>query len=158
MSTNDSTALQRAEYIAGLRVLADLLESDPDLVLPTYGAHGYLPLSVHVTCSENQREELARWSRAIPGTKTKQVTDDYMRLGGMLRGLHIKVVAARDEVCERVVVGTREVTEEVPDPQALAAVPKVTVTRTVEEVEWRCTPLLSRDGDRDVELAGAVGR
>jgi hypothetical protein len=50
------------------------------------------------------------------------------------------------------VVGTREVTEEVPDPEALAAVPKVTVTRTVEDVRWECRPLLA-EAQRDASLA-----
>lgn len=53
------------------------------------------------------------------------------------------VYAGRGEVCERIVTGTREVTKEVPDPKALAEVPKVTVTETVEDVEWKCTPLLA---------------
>jgi hypothetical protein len=52
------------------------------------------------------------------------------------------VLCDRNEVCEKVVTGTREVTKEVPDPEALAAVPKVTVTETVEDVEWRCHPIL----------------
>jgi hypothetical protein len=39
------------------------------------------------------------------------------------------------------VTGTYEVTEEVPDPDA--DVPMVTVTRTVENVEWDCHPVLA---------------
>jgi heme-binding NEAT domain protein len=48
----------------------------------------------------------------------------------------------REEICERIVTGTREVTVEVPDPEQLAAVPTVSVTKTVEDVEWICRPLL----------------
>jgi hypothetical protein len=54
-------------------------------------------------------------------------------------------------VCERVVTGTRLETKEVPDPEALKAVPLVTVTETVEDVEWRCMPLLA-----DLTSAGAA--
>lgn len=57
--------------------------------------------------------------------------------------VNIWVYANREEVCERVVIGTREVTEEVPDPEALKAVPKVAVTKTVEDVEWQCHSLLA---------------
>jgi hypothetical protein len=41
------------------------------------------------------------------------------------------------------VTGTREVTEQVPDPEALAAVPTTTVTRTEDVTEWVCRPLLA---------------
>ncbi len=57
----------------------------------------------------------------------------------------------RAKVCERVVTGTREVTEEVPDPDA----PKVTVTRVVEDVEWRCSSILAA-GEGDDTPAGAA--
>lgn len=65
--------------------------------------------------------------------------------------LRIAVYGDRDEVCERVVTGTREVTEEVPDPEALAAVPKVVVTKTVEDVKWICRPLLGDDAGAGAE-------
>lgn len=57
---------------------------------------------------------------------------------------HIYVYADREQVCERVVTGTREVVEEIPDPDA----PKITRTRTEEIVEYHCGPLLGggRDG------------
>jgi hypothetical protein len=58
-----------------------------------------------------------------------------------VHGLKVKVTTYRDAVCERVVTGTREVTREVRDPDALAAVPTTTVTETVEDVEWVCAPL-----------------
>lgn len=57
--------------------------------------------------------------------------------------MRLYVYTARDAVCERVVTGTREVVEEVPDPDA----PKVMVTRTEEIVEYRCGPLLGGGSD-----------
>jgi hypothetical protein len=140
-----ATADRRAEYTAGLRALADLLDARPDLKLPSDGGNQYTPITVVVTNSLSQRADLAAWARAIPGEKTKTADEsgEYLSLRGRLRGLHVKVLALRDEVCERVVLATREVTEEVPDPEALAAIPKVAITRTVEDVEWRCTSLLA---------------
>lgn len=61
--------------------------------------------------------------------------------------LQLYVYATRSEVCERVVTGTREVVEEIPDPEALATVPTTQVTRTEEIVEWRCGPLLGGGPD-----------
>jgi hypothetical protein len=56
-------------------------------------------------------------------------------------------------VCERVVVATREVEMEEPDPVAVAALPKVTRTVTVEDVEWKCAPLLTSADQSDGEVA-----
>jgi len=55
-------------------------------------------------------------------------------------------VNGKDEfaaVCERVVVRTEEIESEEVDPAALAALPKVTVRKQVDVVEWRCPELLN---------------
>ncbi len=54
--------------------------------------------------------------------------------------------AFRDDVCERIVTGTHQVTETGKDPEALAAVPEIEVTKTVEDVEWRCGSILAPQG------------
>lgn len=139
---------ERAAYVAGLRALADLLEANPDLVLPFDGRTH--PISVFARTGDDQRTALAAWVRALPGRKDKRETGTGGRIfevAGSLRGLRVSVMADRDEVCERVVVGTREITETVPDPELVAAVPTVTVTRTEEIVDWVCHPVLD---DRSV--------
>lgn len=127
----------RAEYIAGLRQLADLLAAHPELMTP-HGALQVIPLG-----EQQSREQLAVWARALPGKKEKQINDTFANLVGTLRGLQVKVVAYRDEVCERVVTGVETVTKKVKDPQALAAVPEIEVTEEVEQVEWVCRPMLA---------------
>lgn len=135
------TSDERAEYIAGLRALADLLERNPDLDLPTYGKWSWSPIRVVITRDDGQRQrdQLAAWARALPGEKTKAPAGqdgEMLTLAGRLRGIWIDVLADRDEVCERVVIGTHEVTKEIPDPDA----PTVTVTEIVEDVRWECKP------------------
>lgn len=146
MTTNDqATADRRAEYIAGLRQLADLLEAHPELSMPSSGSWSSDPIGI-AEFGTGQRERIAKWARLLPGKKSKELggtSGEILRMLGRLRGLHIKVICDRDEVCERRVLGTREVTEEVPDPEALAAVPTVTRTTVVEDVEWVCRPLLA---------------
>jgi hypothetical protein len=135
---------KRAEYIKGLRALADVLENNPDLNLPFSGQKAS-SLNVIPHSGDEQREQLAAWVKVLPGRRDKsQYGADGKLFGlvGALHGIHIEVLCDRNEVCEKVVTGTREVTKEVPDPEALAAVPKVTVTETVEDVEWRCHPIL----------------
>jgi hypothetical protein len=92
------------------------------------------------------REMLAAFARAgaKAGIRVEKSYDggQWANLDLFFGPIKLHMYGARDEVCERVVVGTREVTEEVPDPDALAAIPTVTVTRTVEDVEWRCNSIL----------------
>ncbi|MEO3856105.1 hypothetical protein [Acrocarpospora sp. B8E8] len=135
----------RAEYIRGLRALADILENNPDLDLPYTGRREYGML--HFIPGESSKKQARLFARLIPGTVGKEPRDTAFDLVGKLHGLHVKMIAQRDEVCTRVVTGTREVTEEIPDPQALAAVPKVTVTRTEEVIRWDCKPILAADDE-----------
>lgn len=131
---------------ADLRLLADIAEDDPliaeELQYPFYR------LLVAVGSSDDPRGAMAAFVRAgmaVGATVEKSYDETYgsadirFPAGALL--LH--VYAERELVCTKRVIGIREVTEEVPDPDALAAVPKITVTRTVEDVKWDCRPLLA---------------
>lgn len=128
----------RAEYTKGLRALADLLDANPDLKLPYEGSTG--ELLVILTSEDDQKAALAAWARALPGEKRKDVRGATFDLYGSLHGLRLQVIASRDQVCRKVVTGTREVTKTIPDPSV--EVPTVEVTETVETVEWVCEPIL----------------
>lgn len=134
---------KRAEYTAGLRALADLLDEHPDLPLPHVGSTDPFDWWLF---GDNPKATLATLVRLIPGAKKKQVGEhsgsSWFTVATRLHGLHIDINATRAAVCERVVTATREVTKEVPDPDVLATVPTVTITETVEDVEWVCAPLL----------------
>lgn len=141
------TARTRAEQLDAILELAVWLEANPDIPLPhnLTGDSEYSYELIHARHGADQKAVLAACARALPGKVTKRVlTNDesLFNLAGQLPGgINIRVIADRDEVCERVVVGTREVTEKVPDPSV--DVPLVEVTKTVEDVEWRCAPVLS---------------
>lgn len=143
MSTDET----RQAYIDGLHQIADFLAEHPEVPLPhlsSYVDGQYAPvLSIYLVTPGEQREPLAEIARAM-GTANKTADDRTGRFVVWRQFAGIKLLASADraEVCERVVTGTREVTKEVPDPEALAAVPKVTVTEVVEDVDWVCTPLL----------------
>lgn len=137
--------MNRSDYIAGLRKLADLLENREELPLPYEGRLGAITMTFWGRAA---REDLAAAARALPTPLAKNdpaVGDydaDYYELAGDLDGVKVKLVAYREQVCERVVTGTRTVTEDVPDPDALAKVPTVTRTRVEEITEWRCHSIL----------------
>jgi hypothetical protein len=138
----------RAAFTRGLREIADFLDAHPDVPLPYLesSAHsgGELRPSLPIYLwGDDQREQLAAIAREM-GRAEKSANDRtkqfyvYRTFGG----IDLVAAADRDTVCERVVVATEQVTKEVPDPEALAAVPTVTVVETVETVEWRCGSLL----------------
>jgi len=126
-----------------MRAIADLIEANPDLAAtPLYLRD--IPLW-HVLDAETLAA-LARAGKRHGATVEKLYGEggyeDKFNLRLTFGAVSVKVLSYRHVVCERVVLGTDEVTRAVPDPDALAAVPTVEVTETVERVEWRCSPLL----------------
>lgn len=138
----------RAAYIGGLRDLAGKLEAHPEIPLPSAGRLD--PVTLHFLAGDDPRAMMAAAARALGGSWAKN-TRDYTGTGGgayfdldtTLRGLKIRLTAYRADVCERVVTGTRQITETVPDPVLLDAVPLIEVTRTVEDARWVCIPVMA---------------
>lgn len=138
-----------ADLIAGLRSLAGMLEARPDL------ARRIRYSSPQILVSADDKQEVAEFVRAAKAhgaTITKSASDasNYFSALCQFGRITLDVYVPREEMCERVVVGTETVTTKVPDPVALAAVPHVEVTETVEKVEWRCHPIMA-----PVQTAGA---
>ncbi|GLZ34857.1 hypothetical protein Lesp02_70440 [Lentzea sp. NBRC 105346] len=133
------------EMATGFRALAKLFEVNPALAeLARYSS--FDRIMVCLGSSDEPVTAMADFVRAAKahGAKiSKSGNEKWFNVDLTFGCVGLHVYAARDEVCERVVVGTREVVEEVPDPEALAAVPTTTVTRTEEIVEWQCKPLLA---------------
>ena len=129
----------RAGYIAGLRALAGVLETNPGIPLPGSGSRYSLLITFFDEATA--KETMAAAARAFPCSWRKKSSGrdgEYFDLTGRLEGLQLELSAPRDVVCERVVTGTevREV-DEVVQPEVTRK-----VTREVEVVEWRCGTLL----------------
>lgn len=143
-----------------LRAFAAFIDANAALV----GEH-YLHISAvtPVGDADDPKATIAAFARAglrAAATVTKDITDlhggIYITFGHKVK---LNVFASRDQVCERVVVGTEQVTRQVPDPDALAAVPTVEVTETVEQVEWICRPMLAAEQQPVADLGDvAAGR
>lgn len=133
------TTTDRDSYTAGLRQLADTLDTNPDIPLPYEGNLCDLNWFLH-----GGRDEMAAIARAFPVTWAKRTWgehDTHFELAGKLAGLRLAVNISRDAVCTRVVKGTEDrVVEEVVTPAVTRK-----VTRQVEVVEWECQPLLRPD-------------
>lgn len=141
MSTTEQ--YERQKYIDGLRALADILESNPAIQLPTHGT--LLPLLIPFTRGQDVRERMAAAARAFRCNWAKSVDESedgksaYLNLDGQLNGLKVQLYAQRDAVCTRRVIGTEQREVET------TIIPAVTekITKEVEIVEWDCTPILA---------------
>lgn len=147
----------RTAFAQGLRDLADALDAHPEIPLPTtpFFARIHPPTDLDDERKrEYARRRAAEIARAIPSKVDKQAFGSVFSLSAKFGPISVDFDFNREQVCERVVTGTRTVTEEEPDPDAMAQVPKRTVTREVEDVEWRCPDSLlgSTDGDDDAAL------
>ena len=135
---NETTAQtdKRADYIAGLRELADRLERHPDAPPPFEGNLGMWLVMPH------SPEEMAAAARCYGGRKIQQV-DGFGLIDG-IPGLRIKVLSALAKVCELVETGEVEYYE---DLEVLIPARTRTVTRTRPKSEWRCPESLLQLGD-----------
>jgi hypothetical protein len=154
--TETQTTDQAAAMADGLRKLADLIETNPAFApVMRYPLGSMNAPANYVGDTRKLMADFARAALAAGGTVEKDYDGDkWAGINASFGPVCVQVYADRAKVCERVVVGTREVTKEVPDPDALAAVPTVTVTETVEDVRWECTPLLAAAVD-DQKAAAA---
>lgn len=136
------TRERHRQVVAGLRATADLVELVPELAKRV----GFHALSAHFGPDEEPAPLFARFIRAaldLGFTIDKDYNGDYAMVVAKRSDFKVTLQTYREQVCEKVVTGVETVTEEVPDPEALAAVPTITQTREVETFRWECKPLLA---------------
>lgn len=135
---------ERRAWTAGLRQIADFLDAHDEVPLPYLGAYAEGSskpvLPIYLTSTEEPRQAMAMVMKAM-GRATKAAHDDIgtFQVWREFAGLVLMASAHREAVCERIVTGTRTV--EVDEP-----VTEVTgtrkVTKVIEDVQWKCSPLL----------------
>lgn len=157
-NTDNPTEQERAEQVATdlERFAADLdryiafLRDNPDIAA-AIGTHGdEVHAYAYVSPDKDVKAVIADFSRRARragAEMTKDVTDDYAGANLTFGNVTLAVYSQREQVCERIVVGTREIEVEEPDPELLAKVPTVKRTKKVEDVRWECTPLLAPAAD-----------
>lgn len=137
--TTDTVTHKTATH---LRAIAAWLDSHPEFDVDQINFNAS-PVEVS-DFGINSGEEMAEKARAIGGRWEKQPGDELFSLQREITpGVVARLVGWRDQVCTRVVTGTREVEISEPDHAAVEALPKITRTETVEDIEWRCAPLLA---------------
>lgn len=112
-------------YVRGLRELADFLEKHPKLV-PSYGGET-------INVFAYTKKDLAEMAREM-GTCEKLDQDYWFTMRKKFPPHKFDLNITREKVCTKVKTGTRVV--EKPDPDALKAVPRISVEEDI--YEWKC--------------------
>lgn len=119
---------KRRDVIDGLRMVADYLEARPDVPTPYIGT---------IDAFVYESDRLPAVARAM-GSADKNVVGQYFELRRVFTGhVSFAVNFARQDVCERVVVGEEVVPE------------KITPEHVREIVEWKCPDSILDTGALD---------
>ena len=130
---------EHAEYAAGLRQLADWIESHPEIDLPENEIKNY---------GLYNKEKAATVARAMGGRVKKIWDDTLFTLSREFGPIVLSYLGTRSNICQQVKVGTRVVPEQYVPPRP--AQEAQTIPEHEEPVyEWRCAPLLQKP---DVEM------
>lgn len=133
----------RQEFILGLVALAKFFNDHPELRIPHQQDIAVYVMNSWGAKIENPKGELAKFARAM-GKCEKISTDSYFWIKKTFGRTGLIAMAEREQVCERVVVGTEHVPEHVEPAKAERVIP----AHDVEKVEWRCSSILNA-GDRE---------
>lgn len=135
--------METTALAADIRALADIIQKYPE----HYDSWKWMFRDLSdMAFSRDQLVQFTRdMSRELTRTPTdvgrgvvKEYQERWIAVFGYVGGIRVSMQSERSTVCEKVVIGTREV--EKPDPNA----PKVMVTEDV--VEWRCSEPLLAEG------------
>ena len=105
----------REERINDVREMLDYLEATPDLDLPYMSEFNSYPLAESIS-------DVARMMAPF----TKDATKGLFILRRKFGSVDLEANFLREQVCERVVTGTKEIAE------------KITPAYTEDIVEWKC--------------------
>lgn len=123
-----------AEFIQGLRELADFYEAHPEVKLP-HAAQ----LSIFSWDKDQAVADAVRCAHAF-GHAEKSYSSDYFRMVRKFPGgVSLEFCTDRQTVCTPVVVGTKVEPAHTIPAQEERFIPE----RVVEQIEWRCQSLLA---------------
>jgi hypothetical protein len=126
---DDNPITDRQATIDGLRALADWCEAHPTAKAPF----------AFVNESVFSREEMVAKAREFGGRWDKAEKGEWFELRQEFGPkVVVEISALRQQVCERVLVSSRQVEVAEPDPDMVAQLPQVKRTETVEDYGWEC--------------------
>jgi hypothetical protein len=136
--------LTNSELAAQLRALADIYEAHPEIRQP----HDFSEIGIGMPIYCHDKESFAATVKAFGAGSKFSTKETVAFVPDAIPS--VRVTSWHNKICERVVVGTREVPEKVIPPTEGRIIP----AHIEEIVEWRCKPFLGTDpaGDRGSEV------
>ena len=123
----------RRDYVSALRMMANVVEANPSVVVPYHGT---------AIIRVEDVEQLRREVKAYGGKWDKDPDDSsYVLRRKLAYGLELYIYSDREKVCKRVVVGK----ERVPETVIPAKPEQVVPAHEKEIVEWHC-PQVMKEG------------
>lgn len=145
-----SYAPDPAAVAADLRAIADAVQDNPFLANLITQAFDRSLFPEFAAAAEHEDDSRGVMAETIHQLKPlaaapieKKYSDKWFHAVVPLRTISLRLTDEREKVCTRVVTGVETITENVPDPAYIAAAPTIIQTREVEQVEWRCEPLMA---------------
>ena len=130
--------IEQANYIQGLREIAKFYEDHPETPLPYEG--NICPFTIF----DASVQHIAAAAKAF-GKADKIYGEDHFELVKTFpSGIVLRFWTSRENVCEKVVVGTKLVPE-VHLPAVPAKDAYTIPAKTEEVVEWRCKPIMDAE-------------
>jgi hypothetical protein len=125
--------MTHAEYVAGLRAVADFIEAHPELGTPVEQQLNIFPRVLE----EEVKEHAAKAIHAV-GKVTKSDYDSDIILQGIISGFALRFWYPRSAVCERIELERKIVPAE---PEKTVVIP---ARPEIEQVVygWKCAPIL----------------
>lgn len=122
--------MTNAEYAIGLRAAADFYEQNPSIPVPSSDLSNFA----------TNGKEMARIVVKALGHCDKLYSESgLLTVSAVRSGLTLRFVFHREDVCEKVVVGTKTIAAHVRPAREEEHVPEC----VIEETEWRCGSLLA---------------
>lgn len=120
---------QLQKFIISLRDLADYYEQHPETPVPQHPGFNIFASSD----AEQAKQQLRNF-----GSFEKEFLDNWFVARKEFGPIRLELNAAREQVCRKVVVGTRAIPEHIIPAQPETIVP----AHTEEITEWQCEPIL----------------
>lgn len=147
LTPGQQTANRRAAALRvraeGILRLAELIEANPELDACYLEPDKAFVEHAFYARTKEDWQAVARAGLRHGAKVAKNAGDDYFEVALSWPGITFKALGSRNGVCRKVKIGEEIIVEEVPDPEAVAALPTVKTTRVEEKFEWRCEPLLA---------------
>lgn len=129
------------EFANDLRALADWYEKHPDAPVPVFPV-------LNIFTDQDAVNAKAQF-RALGGFE-KRYLGEWFAASKTFGSIRLELNAKREQICRKVVVGTREIPEHVIPAQAETIIPA-----HVEEItEWQCEPILTPEDNYPTGVEG----